>query len=160
MIVKMKKYLILLIIIISIILLVIGTIIITNSLNKSQNEDKYSIDFKTTKKITISYMSNSKELSNIEKDNLLLELKEMDYKVINEPGLIVSTDYKIDFNNGLYFVFGNYGTEVDVYENNQRKFTTKLPNDILNNIRRMFGKVENQDDINDNKLNGNQINVK
>ncbi|SRR5699024_5178102 len=156
----MKKYLILLIIIISIILLVIGTIIITNSLNKSQNEDKYSIDFKTTKKITISYMSNSKELSNIEKDNLLLELKEMDYKVINEPGLIVSTDYKIDFNNGLYFVFGNYGTEVDVYENNQRKFTTKLPNDILNNIRRMFGKVENQDDINDNKLNGNQINVK
>ena len=146
--------------IISIILLVIGTIIITNSLNKSQNEDKYSIDFKTTKKITISYMSNSKELSNIEKDNLLLELKEMDYKVINEPGLIVSTDYKIDFNNGLYFVFGNYGTEVDVYENNQRKFTTKLPNDILNNIRRMFGKVENQDDINDNKLNGNQINVK
>ena len=46
----MKKYLILLIIIISIILLVIGTIIITNSLNKSQNEDKYSIDFKTTKK--------------------------------------------------------------------------------------------------------------
>ncbi len=157
---KMKKYLILLIIIISIILLVIGTIIITNSLNKSQNEDKYSIDFKTTKKITISYMSNSKELSNIEKDNLLLELKEMDYKVINEPGLIVSTDYKIDFNNGLYFVFGNYGTEVDVYENNQRKFTTKLPNDILNNIRRMFGKVENQDDINDNKLNGNQINVK
>ena len=64
----MKKYLILLIIIISIILLVIGTIIITNSLNKSQNEDKYSIDFKTTKKITISYMSNSKELSNIEKD--------------------------------------------------------------------------------------------
>ena len=156
----MKKYLILLIIIISIILLVIGTIIITNSLNKSQNEDKYSIDFKTTKKIKISYMSNSKELSNIEKDNLLLELKEMDYKVINEPGLIVSTDYKIDFNNGLYFVFGNYGTEVDVYENNQRKFTTKLPNDILNNIRRMFGKVENQDDINDNKLNGNQINVK
>ena len=156
----MKKYLILLIIIISIILLVIGTIIITNSLNKSQNEDKYSIDFKTTKKITISYMSNSKELSNIEKDNLLLELKEMDYKVINEPGLIVSTDYKIDFNNGLYFVFGDYGTEVDVYENNQRKFTTKLPNDILNNIRRMFGKVENQDDINDNKLNGNQINVK
>ena len=156
----MKKYLILLIIIISIILLVIGTIIITNSLNKSQNEDKYSIDFKTTKKITISYMSNSKELSNIKKDNLLLELKEMDYKVINEPGLIVSTDYKIDFNNGLYFVFGNYGTEVDVYENNQRKFTTKLPNDILNNIRRMFGKVENQDDINDNKLNGNQINVK
>ena len=156
----MKKYLILLIIIISIILLVIGTIIITNSLNKSQNEDKYSIDFKTTKKITISYMSNSKELSDIEKDNLLLELKEMDYKVINEPGLIVSTDYKIDFNNGLYFVFGNYGTEVDVYENNQRKFTTKLPNDILNNIRRMFGKVENQDDINDNKLNGNQINVK
>ena len=156
----MKKYLILLIIIISIILLVIGTIIITNSLNKSQNEDKYSIDFKTTKKITISYMSNSKELSNIEKDNLLLELKEMDYKVINEPGLIVSTDYKIDFNNGLYFVFGNYGTEVDVYENNQRKFTTKLPNDILNNIRRMFEKVENQDDINDNKLNGNQINVK
>ena len=156
----MKKYLILLIIIISIILLVIGTIIITNSLNKSQNEDKYSIDFKTTKKITISYMSNSKELSNIEKDNLLLELKEMDYKVINEPGLIVSTDYKIDFNNGLYFVFGNYGTEVDVYENNQRKFTTKLPNDILNNIRRMFGKVENQDDINDNKLNGNQINIK
>ena len=156
----MKKYLILLIIIISIILLVIGTIIITNSLNKSQNEDKYSIDFKTTKKITISYMSNSKELSNIEKDNLLLELKEMDYKVINEPGLIVSTEYKIDFNNGLYFVFGNYGTEVDVYENNQRKFTTKLPNDILNNIRRMFGKVENQDDINDNKLNGNQINVK
>ena len=156
----MKKYLILLIIIISIILLVIGTIIITNSLNKSQNEDKYSIDFKTTKKITISYMSNSKELSNIEKDNLLLELKEMDYKVINEPGLIVSTDYKIDFNNGLYFVFGNYGTEVDVYENNQRKFTTKLPNDILNNIRRMFGKVENQDDINDNKLNDNQINVK
>lgn len=156
----MKKYLILLIIIISIILLVIGTIIITNSLNKSQNEDKYSIDFKTTKKITISYMSNSKELSNIEKDNLLLELKEMDYKVINEPGLIVSTDYKIDFNNGLYFVFGNYGTEVDVYENNQRKFKTKLPNDILNNIRRMFGKVEKQDDINDNKLNGNQINVK
>ena len=156
----MKKYLILLIIIISIILLVIGTIIITNSLNKSQNENKYSIDFKTKKKITISYMSNSKELSNIEKDNLLLELKEMDYKVINEPGLIVSTDYKIDFNNGLYFVFGNYGTEVDVYENNQRKFTTKLPNDILNNIRRMFGKVENQDDINDNKLNGNQINVK
>ena len=156
----MKKYLILIIIIISIILLVIGTIIITNSLNKSQNEDKYSIDFKTTKKITISYMSNSKELSNIEKDNLLLELKEMDYKVINEPGLIVSTDYKIDFNNGLYFVFGNYGTELDVYENNQSKFTTMLPNDILNNIRRMFGKVENQDDINDNKLNGNQINVK
>ena len=32
-------------------------------------------------------------------------------------GLIVSSDFQIDFNNGIVFNFGQYGSEIKVFEN-------------------------------------------
>lgn len=87
---------------------------------------------------------------------MINNLQIVDYHIIHELQLIVSTDYKIDFNNGIYFTFGQYGTEVDIYENNKRRCTIELPDNILNYIRRMLGNVDDQ--INNNNI--NQVNVK
>ena len=104
-------------------------------------------------------MSNNKELSNVEKDNMLSKLSKINYKVVNEPALIVSTDYKIDFNNGIYFSFGNYGNEIDVYENNLKKFTTQLPKEILDSVRNKFNMDYKNNLEDENLMNKNQVEI-
>ena len=47
----------------------------------ANNKGEYSVDFNTVKKITISYMSNNKELSNVEKDNMLSKLSKINYEI-------------------------------------------------------------------------------
>lgn len=164
----MKKYLVPIIISISIIILVVGIMLGKEIVNKSKyngniitanNKGEYSVDFNTVKKITISYMSNNKELSNVEKDNMLSKLSKINYKVVNEPALIVSTDYKIDFNNGIYFSFGNYGNEIDVYENNLKKFTTQLPKEILDSVRNKFNMDYKNNLEDENLMNKNQVEI-
>ena len=155
----MKKYLVPIIISISIIILVVGIMIGKEIVNKSKyngniitanNKGEYSVDFNTVKKITISYMSNNKELSNVEKDNMLSKLSKINYKVVNEPALIVSTDYKIDFNNG---------NEIDVYENNLKKFTTQLPKEILDSVRNKFNMDYKNNLEDENLMNKNQVEI-
>lgn len=94
--------------------------------------------------ITISYLDNSKKLSNEQKDKILELLVDLKYNYINEELLMVCPIYKIDFNNGIYFTFGNYGTHVDIFENNEKEFTTDLPIEILDYIRNLFNNETNK----------------
>lgn len=156
---------IIIILIVFVIAVIISVILInkpstsTNSSYIKQNNDNIIIDLSKSKKISVSYLSNNKDLTDTEKSQLLNNLQVLNFPIIKEQQLIVSTDYKIDFNNGIYFTFGQYGAEVDIYENNQKKFTTELSNDILNNIRKMFDNVENQNENQTNELHINQITV-
>ena len=160
-----KKYLkmfVVIFIIIIIIAIITGVIFINkNSTNNfiRQNDDSIIIDFSKVDKITVSYLSDDKQLTDADKTQLISDLQMLNYPIIHEQQLIVSTDYKIDFNNGIYFTFGQYGTEVDIYENNKRRYTTELPDNILNYIRRIFGNVDDQTNTN-NMYNTNQVNVK
>ncbi len=156
----MKRNSIKVILIVIIILLasIISVIFISkNSMNNfiKQNDDSIIIDFSNVDKITVSYLSENKQLTNAENTQLISNLQMLNYPIIYEQQLIVSTDYKIDFNNGIYFTFGQYGTEVDIYENNKRRFTTELPDNILNYIKRIFGNAD--DPTNTNNI--NQINI-
>lgn len=159
----MKRNSIKVILIVIIILLasIISVIFISkNSMNNfiKQNDDSIIIDFSNVDKITVSYLSENKQLTNAENTQLISNLQMLNYPIIYEQQLIVSTDYKIDFNNGIYFTFGQYGTEVDIYENNKRRFTTELPDNILNYIKRIFGNAD--DPTNTNNINNtNQINI-
>ena len=152
-------------VILIVIIILIGSIISVifiskNSMNNfiKQNDDSIIIDFSNVDKITVSYLSENKQLTNAEKTQLISNLQMLNYPIIYEQQLIVSTDYKIDFNNGIYFTFGQYGTEVDIYENNKRRFTTKLPDNILNYIKMIFGNTDDQTNTN-NTHNTNQINI-
>lgn len=152
-------------VILIVIIILIGSIISVifiskNSMNNfiKQNDDSIIIDFSNVDKITVSYLSENKQLTNAENTQLISNLQMLNYPIIYEQQLIVSTDYKIDFNNGIYFTFGQYGTEVDIYENNKRRFTTELPDNILNYIKRIFGNAD--DPTNTNNINNtNQINI-
>ena len=152
-------------VILIVIIILIGSIISVifiskNSMNNfiKQNDDSIIIDFSNVDKITVSYLSENKQLTNAEKTQLISNLQMLNYPIIYEQQLIVSTDYKIDFNNGIYFTFGQYGTEVDIYDNNKRRFTTELPDNILNYIKRIFGNAD--DPTNTNNINNtNQINI-
>ena len=152
-------------VILIVIIILIGSIISVifiskNSMNNfiKQNDDSIIIDFSNVDKITVSYLSENKQLTDAEKTQLISNLQMLNYPIIYEQQLIVSTDYKIDFNNGIYFTFGQYGTEVDIYENNKRRFTTELPDNILNYIKRIFGNAD--DPTNTNNINNtNQINI-
>lgn len=152
-------------VILIVIIILIGSIISVifickNSMNNfiKQNDDSIIIDFSNVDKITVSYLSENKQLTDAEKTQLISNLQMLNYPIIYEQQLIVSTDYKIDFNNGIYFTFGQYGTEVDIYENNKRRFTTKLPDNILNYIKMIFGNTDDQTNTN-NTHNTNQINI-
>ena len=152
-------------VILIVIIILIGSIISVifiskNSMNNfiKQNDDSIIIDFSNVDKITVSYLSENKQLTDAENTQLISNLQMLNYPIIYEQQLIVSTDYKIDFNNGIYFTFGQYGTEVDIYENNKRRFTTELPDNILNYIKRIFGNAD--DPTNTNNINNtNQINI-
>lgn len=153
-------------VILIVIIILIGSIISVifiskNSMNNfiKQNDDSIIIDFSNVDKITVSYLSENKQLTDAEKTQLISNLQMLNYPIIYEQQLIVSTDYKIDFNNGIYFTFGQYGTEVDIYENNKRRFTTKLPDNILNYIKMIFGNTDDQTNTN-NMYNTNQVNVR
>ena len=152
-------------VILIVIIILIGSIISVifiskNSMNNfiKQNDDSIIIDFSNVDKITVSYLSENKQLTDAEKTQLISNLQMLNYPIIYEQQLIVSTDYKIDFNNGIYFTFGQYGTEVDIYENNKRRFTTELPDNILNYIKMIFGNTDDQTNTN-NTHNTNQINI-
>lgn len=152
-------------VILIVIIILIGSIISVifiskNSMNNfiKQNDDSIIIDFSNVDKITVSYLSENKQLTDAEKTQLISNLQMLNYPIIYEQQLIVSTDYKIDFNNGIYFTFGQYGTEVDIYENNKRRFTTKLPDNILNYIKMIFGNTDDQTNTN-NTHNTNKINI-
>lgn len=157
---KNSTKVILIIIIIILIASIISVIFISkNPINNfiKQNDDSIIIDFSKVDKITVSYLFDDKQLTDAEKTSLINNLQMINYPIIHEQQLIVSTDYKIDFNNGIYFTFGQYGTEVDIYESNKRRFTIELPDNILNYIRRMFGNAEDQTN---NMYNTNQVDVK
>ena len=158
---KRTNVILILIIIILILIASISSVIFINKNSRNyflkQNGDSITIDFSKVDKITVSYLSDDRQLTDAEKTQLINNLQMVDYHIIHEQQLIVSTDYKIDFNNGISFTFGQYGTEVDIYENNKRKCTIELPDNILNYIRKMFGNV---DDQTNNLFNTNQVNVK
>ena len=156
----MKKYLIPIIVIVNILVLVVGIFIgkklenyklVNDKIITAKDENSYIINLDTVKKVTISYMSDSKVLSNDEKDNLVSKLKKVEYPVVNEPGLVISSEYKVDFNNGIYFTFGE-DVEIKVYEYNIKKFTSKLSDDILDTIRNKFNPNDYSNDDNKNLM--------
>ena len=158
---KRNSIKVILIVIIILISSIISVIFISkNSMNNfiKQNDDSIIIDFSNVDKITVSYLSENKQLTDAENTQLISNLQMLNYPIIYEQQLIVSTDYKIDFNNGIYFTFGQYGTEVDIYENNKRRFTTELPDNILNYIKKIFGNADDPT-ITNNTHNTNQINI-
>lgn len=78
-----------LIILISLLLIVIIVIILLFALkNKSEiiiNNDEARINLENSKKITISYLSEKKILSDEKKQTLLDSLNNHNYKIIDEP---------------------------------------------------------------------------
>lgn len=73
-------------------------------------------------------------------------------------GLIVSSDFQIDFNNGIIFNFGQYGSEIKVFENGKEIMVSELPQEILNLIRSEFNRVYNYDEQDENLIQ-NQVKI-
>lgn len=137
--------------------LLIGQILLQNKNNIIIKNNTFAlIDLDNANSISVSYLSQTKDFTNEQKSFLLQSLKDFQYSYIDEELLIVSTDYKIDFHNGIYFTFGNFGTEVDVFEKNKKIFTTHLSAEILNYIRNLF---DNHTDTNNTNNTNNTISL-
>ncbi len=134
-----KLFLIIIIFIIIIIALFISKILFQNQNNIITRNDSFAlVNLDNIHSISISYLSKTKNLTDEQKNFFVQTLKNFKYPYINEELLIVSNDYKIDFHNGIYFTFGNFGTEVDVFEKNEKIFTTQVSAEFLNYIRNLF----------------------
>lgn len=135
---------------------ILAIIIIALLLNKRSlivNNDTFAqIKLDNVNNITISYLDNTKKISNEQKDKLLKSLIDFKYIYINEELLMICPVYKVNFNNGIYFTFGNFGTNVDVFEKNQKKFTTDVPIETLDYIRNLFNNSADRYNNDDNTI--------
>lgn len=150
------------------IILIVGIMIVysqvnsTNVKNESyitKGENKATIDLSKVKKITVYYLEEQKNLSDTQREEFIKALQDFEYSIIKEELLMVSTDYKVELDNGIYFTFGQLGTEVAIYENDKRKFTTTIPHHILNLVRKVFYQEEQKDNENATILQENQLTV-
>ena len=92
-------------VILIVIIILIGSIISVifiskNSMNNfiKQNDDSIIIDFSNVDKITVSYLSENKQLTDAEKTQLISNLQMLNYPIIYEQQLIVSTDLNLIMN--------------------------------------------------------------
>ena len=135
---------------------IIAIIIIALLLNKQslivKNDTYAQLKLDNVNNITISYLDNTKKLSNEQKDKFLKLLIDFKYIYVNEELLMVCPVYKVDFNNGIYFTFGNFGTHVDVFEKNEKNFTTDVPLETLEYIRNLFNNSTDRYNNDDNTI--------
>lgn len=145
---KIFFLLIIIFIIVSVPLLVCH-ILLQNKNNIITKNDTFAlINLDNVNSISVSYLSKTKDFTDEQKTFLLQSLKDFKYSYVDEELLIVSTDYKIDFHNGIYFTFGNFGSEVDVFEKNEKIFTTQISAEVLNYIRNLFDNPSDTHNIN------------
>lgn len=140
---KKSKSLLFFIILIIIFLIILVTIFTTRKKIKITGNIA-NINLDNCEKITVSYLDDTKTLDDEIAKKLLNLLNDYDYPIINEYGLIISSDFKIDFQNGIIFNFGQFGTEVEVFLDDNSIIITELPYDILNYIRKIFNQNNNE----------------
>ncbi len=149
---KKRSKIILLFLAILIVILLISLVVIFTTREKIEITGNIAnINLNSCEKITVSYLNYTKTLDDEITREFLNQLSNYDYPVIKGYALVVSDEFKIDFQNGIIINFGQSGTDAEVSLNGNSIIITKLPENILNTIRDIF---------NQHNYETNEINVK